>query len=181
MRQKISQWILKFWGFKIKGKYPYHLKKMVLAVAPHTSYWDFPLGILVRHALGVRMNFVAKKSIFRPPFGWFFRWLGGFPIDRSKRSNYVGSVVDLIKKTDYFVLVIAPEGTRKKVEKLKTGFYYIAMGAKIPILMVRFDFPNKIVELRDPYFTTDNQEKDFAIFHEYFSGVKGKHAEKSFG
>ena len=179
MRKIISKWILRLWGFKIKGEYPHHLKKLVIAPAPHTSYWDFPLGILVRTAIGARMNFVAKKSIFKPPFGWFFRWLGGRPVDRSKSTNYVDSVIEIFKKVDYFALVIAPEGTRKKVERLKTGFYYIALGAQVPIVLVRFDFKNKEVVFSDPFYPTGNKEEDFKFIRSYFRGVQGKHADKS--
>ncbi len=180
MLSAISKWILRRFGWKIEGHYPYELKKFVLIVIPHTSNWDFPLGVLVRSALRAKINYVGKDSLFRPPFGWFFRWLGGYPVNRSKSSHFVDSVVEIFKKEERFALTIAPEGTRKKVEKLKTGFYYIALGAQVPIVMVKFDWSNKIVGIREPYYPTRNFDADMEIIKNFYGGVKGKNPQDSF-
>lgn len=180
MSRIISGWILKLWGFKIIGEYPYHIKKLVLAVAPHTSAWDVPLGILVRKILDIEMNVVAKHTLFWFPLGNLLRWLGIYPLNRKTSKNYVEAVVKVFEKNDRFAFVISPEGTRKKVEKFKTGFYYIAKGANVPILLVSFDFKNKIVKLSKPFYPTSNFEEDLNFIHNYFRGVKGKYAQGSF-
>lgn len=181
MFSAISKWILKVWGWRIEGRYPHELKKFVIIVIPHTSNWDFPLGVLVRSALQAQIGYVGKASLFKPPHGWLFRWLGGYPVDRTKRTNFVDAVVDIFNEQEEFALTIAPEGTRKKVEKLKTGFYYIALGAKVPIVMVKFDWVNKIVGISEPFFPTGNYETDMEVIKAYFAGVKGRNPEYSFG
>ncbi len=181
MFSAISKWILRLWGWKIEGQYPYELNKFVIIVIPHTSGWDFPLGLLVRSALKADIKYIGKASLFRPPFGWLFRALGGYPVDRSKRHNYVDAVVDIFNREEKFALTIAPEGTRQKVNKLKTGFYYIALGAKVPIVMVKFDWGNKIVGIREPFYPTGNFDADMEAIKAYFKGAKGKVPEWSFG
>ena len=101
------------------------------------------------------------------------------PINKSAGSNKVDAIVQLFNARDQFVLAISPEGTRKKVAKWKTGFYYIAKGADIPIIMVALDFQNKTIRLSKPYWTTENKEQDFAIFHKFFEGITGKIPEYS--
>lgn len=177
----ISRFILRLLGWKIEGRYPFEILKLVLIVVPHTSNWDFPLGLLVRSALGIPGNFVGKDSLFKPPLGWLMRWLGGIPVDRSQRSHYVEQTVQLYKERKQVCLVIAPEGTRKKVDQLKTGFYHIAKGAGVPILMCKFDWEHKIVGFSDPFYPTNDQEADFKVIYQYFKGVKGKIPEFGWG
>lgn len=167
-------------GWKIKGDYAKEIKKKVLIVVPHTSSWDFPLGLLVRGAIQAEIQFVGKRSLFKPPFGWIFRSLGGVPVDRSKSNNFVQSVIDVFNSRDKFNIVLAPEGTRKKVEKLKSGFYFIAKGAGVPIQMVRFNFGEKQVEFRAPFYPTDDFEADMQLIEDYFRGIKGKVEAYSF-
>jgi len=180
MSGKLSGFILSMFGFKIVGEVPVHLNKYVIAVVPHTSNWDFPLGLLVRAYMRQDIKFIGKHTLFKPPFGWIFRWLGGYPVDRSKSSNYVDGVVDVIQKEEKFALCLAPEGTRKKVDRLKTGFYFIAKKAGIPLILVRFDFGTKTISISDPYYTTDDMEKDFEFIYEYFKGAVGLNPGKSF-
>lgn len=169
--------ILKIAGWKLIGAIPHQIPKYVMIPIPHTSYWDFPLGIFAKSALKLDLKFAAKDSVFRPPFAWFFRWLGGVPVDRSKSNNFVEGVIDIFNREEKFGLVVAPEGTRAKVEKLKTGFYYIAKGAEVPIIMVRFNFEKKEMEFRAPYYLTDNMEADFEVIDNYFRYIKGKRPE----
>lgn len=180
MFSAISKWILKVWGWRIEGRYPHELKKFVIIVIPHTSNWDFPLGVLVRSALQAKIGYVGKASLFKPPHGWLFRWLGGYPVDRTKRTNFVDAVVDVFNEQENFAMTIAPEGTRKKVEKPKTGFYYIALGTKVPIVMVKFDWGNKVVGINDPFYPTGDIDADMKVIKAYFHGVKGKNPEFSF-
>lgn len=173
--QNISKFILhKMWGFKVIGNYSFDHPKKVVIAAPHTSAWDFPVGVLLRSSLQADINYVGKSSLFKPPFGWFFRWTGGVPVDRSKNNNFVDSIVEIYKKRSHFNLTLAPEGTRKKVEKLKTGFYYIAEKAKVPIQMCAFDFENKELRWSKPFYTSGEIEKDMKFVEAFFRGVKGK-------
>jgi len=180
MMGKLSGIILRLLGWKIEGQVPLDIKKFVIAVVPHTSNWDFPLGLLVRAYMQQDIKFIGKHTLFKPPFGWIFRWLGGYPVDRSKSSNYVDGVVDVINKEEEFALCLAPEGTRKKVDRLRTGFYYIAKKAGIPLILVRFDFGTKIITIAEPFYTTDDTEKDFEHIYDYFRGAVGLVKEYSF-
>ena len=173
MVRKVSKWLLRIWGFKVIGDPGNRLPKKVYAVIPHTSNWDFPLGILVRSASGMSVNFIAKKSLFNPPLGFIFRWLGGYPVDRSKSNNFVDSMVKLFNHESKFAIVLAPEGTRKKVTELKTGFYQIARLAQVPIILVKFDFGKKEVVFRAPLWPSQ-QAQDFEIIYEFFGGAIGK-------
>ena len=177
MFRAISKWILDLLGWKITGRYPHELKKFIIIVIPHTSNWDFPLGVLVRSALRADAKFLAKNTLFRPPIGWFFRWLGGYPVERSKSHGYVESVVDIFNKEDAFVIAIAPEGTRGKVSRLKTGFYYIALGAKAPIVMIKLDYSRREVGIGEPFYPNGDLEADMRAINEFFKDARGKNPE----
>ena len=160
--------------WKVIGSFPKHLKKYVIIAAPHTHWQDFPLGVLIKYAEGLPANYIGKASLFKPPFGFIFRWLGGTPIDRSKSSNKVEAIVNIFNAKENFILVLSPEGTRKKTEIWKTGFYYIAKGANVPIVMISFDFKNKKVKVAEPYYLTDHMENDFNFFQQFYEGIQGK-------
>lgn len=170
--------IFKLLGWKISGDIPRELKKYIIAVAPHTSNWDFPLGVMARSILRIKnARFLGKHSLFKPPFGWFFRALGGYPVDRSSSHDVVQQVVDIFSAHDDFILALAPEGTRKKVDKLRTGFYYIAKGAKIPIVPVGFDFATKQVVIGQPMMPTDDFNHDMDVLLQFYKRMKGKNPE----
>ncbi|MFL0076026.1 1-acyl-sn-glycerol-3-phosphate acyltransferase [Tenacibaculum maritimum] len=178
MTKAFSKFIYtKILGWKFVGEFPSHLKKYVIIGAPHTSWKDFPIALLARNSWGIKINFIAKKALFKPPFGFIFRWLGGAPVDRSKSTNKVDAIVAMFNKQDEFRLALSPEGTRKKVVQWKTGFYHIAKGAKVPIVMFSFDFGKKQVALSPPFYTTDNMEKDFECFYDFYKDVKGANPE----
>ena len=176
--------IAKFIYFKLMGwklqNFPSQIKKCVVAVVPHTSWHDFYIGILARNIWLAEINFVGKKSLFKAPHGWYFRWMGGSPIDRTKSTDFVTATAKVFDEKDVFRLALAPEGTRKKVEKLKTGFYYIAKAANVPIVMVGFDFENKQVKVAEPFYPTENIAEDFKKIDTFFKGTKGKIPENSF-
>ncbi len=176
--------LAKFLYFKVLrwkqvGTFP-DLDKCVIIVVPHTHWLDFFLGLLVRKVINKEMNYIGKKSLFKPPFGWFFRWTGGAPIDRTTNSNTVDSVAQIFKEREVFRFALAPEGTRKKVTALKTGFYHIAKKAKVPIIMVAFDFGNKQVKISEPFDPTENVQQDFKKIRVFFKGVHGKVPEYSY-
>jgi 1-acyl-sn-glycerol-3-phosphate acyltransferase len=173
----IAQFILNFiLGWKIINGFP-KLDKFILIAAPHTSWQDFPIGILANFATSLNANFIGKDSLFKPPFGFVFRWLGGAPVDRSKNNRLVQGIIDIYNSKDRFILGMSPEGTRKKVKNWKTGFYYIAKGANVPIVMVALDYKNKKLVISDPYYLTDDMEYDFNYFHNYFKGIEGKNPQ----
>ena len=166
--------------WNLKGTFP-DLDKCVVIVIPHTHWLDFPLGVIVRKLVDKDIHYIGKKALFKPLYGWFFRWMGGTPVDRSKNTNMVDAVVQVFKEKEVFRFALAPEGTRKKVTALKTGFYYIAKKANIPIVMVAFDFGKKEVKISEPLHTTENINQDFKKVRQFFKGVKGKIPEYSFG
>lgn len=172
--KKIYQFIFfKLLGWRIKGFMDPQLKKCVMIVVPHTSNFDFLIGVLTRGSIGLQMNFVAKKELFRFPFGAYFKWMGGSPLNRHKNENKVDAIAALFKEREIFRLAIAPEGTRKKVNEWKTGFYYIALKADVPVIAIAFDYGNKEVKVYDPYYLTGNKEKDFEILERNYQGVRG--------
>lgn len=164
----------KLMGWKLVNDFPKDIQKYVVIAAPHTSWQDFPIGILARNTSGVKINFIGKASLFKGPFGFIFKSLGGTPVDRSTSNNLVDAIVQIFDKKEQFRLALSPEGTRKKVDKWKTGFYFIAKGAKVPIVMATLDFGKKQVKISEPYYTTDNKEKDFDYFHSFFSPTMAK-------
>ncbi|WP_299526580.1 1-acyl-sn-glycerol-3-phosphate acyltransferase [uncultured Lutibacter sp.] len=166
-------------GWKTKGSFPRELKKYVIIGAPHTHWLDFPLGVAIKFAEDLPANYIGKASLFKPPFGFIFRWLGGTPIERSTSNNKVDAIVDVFNTHENFILALSPEGTRKKVDNWKTGFYYIAKGAKVPIVMFTFNFKDKEIKISEPYYLTDNMEEDFNFFYKFYEGVQGKIPENS--
>lgn len=168
----------KLTGWKIIGKLPEE-KKYLLIVAPHTSYWDFPVGIAARSILRMKANFLGKAELFRiPVVGWALRKMGGYPVVREKNTNMVDYVVNMYKEHESLVIVLAPEGTRAYVPKLKTGFYYMAKNAGVPLVMCGFDFKKKTVEIKEPIYLTDNFDEDMEYIMSYFRGVTGKFPEQ---
>ena len=161
-------------GWKIEGNFPKHLKKYVIIAAPHTHWQDFPLGILVKWIQQTPINYIGKASLFKPPFGFIFRWLGGTPVNRSESTNKVEAIVNVFNVNENFILALSPEGTRKRIDEWKTGFYYIAKGANVPIVMATLDFGKKVVKIAEPYYLTDSMENDFNHFYIFYKGVKGK-------
>jgi 1-acyl-sn-glycerol-3-phosphate acyltransferase len=170
---------IKLLGWRIKGEYPYHIKKLIVIFGPHTSLWDFAVGVSVRGILGFQSNFLAKAELFRNPIlAKILTWMGGVPVDRGNRNtDVVGSIVEIFKTRESFVIALAPEGTRSKVAKLKTGFYRIAKEANIHILPVSFNFGNKTVEFLEPFIPIGYMEKDIDFLMNYYKGIRGKNPE----
>lgn len=178
----VSRWIYsKVLGWKAIGNFSEDtVKKCVVIAVPHTSWHDFYMGILLRNALGVKIGFVGKKGLFKFPMGIFFRAMGGAPIDRTAGQDKVKSIAKIFDTKEEFRLTLAPEGTRKKVEKLKTGFYYIAIEAKVPIIMVAFDFGKKEHRISKPLYPSGDLDADMKIINAFFKGAIGKVPEYSY-
>ena len=148
---------------------------MVIIVAPHTSWKDIMVGFAARNELKIRYaKFLGKKELFDGPFGWLFRWLGGTPVDRFSKHGVVDQAADLFNKNENFILAIAPEGTRKRVDKLRSGFYYIAKKAQVPVLPIGMDFGKKQLLIGEPLFTSDNEAADFKKIITFFAAIRGK-------
>ena len=160
-------------GWKFQGHFP-DLQKYVVIVVPHTHWMDFFIGLMVRELIGVRINYIGKKSLFEGPFGWFFRWTGGAPVDRGKRSDTVEAVASLFEEREEFRLALAPEGTRKKVDQWKSGYYYIALKAEVPIVLVAFDYGTKTVRISEPRHPSGDYETDYATYRKFYEGVLGR-------
>jgi 1-acyl-sn-glycerol-3-phosphate acyltransferase len=161
-------------GWKLNGAENMSMKKCVIIVMPHTSWHDFYIGLFTRGIIGLEMNWVGKKELFRFPFGHYFRYMGGEPLDRKGGLNKVESIATIFDKKEIFRLGISPEGTRKKVTSLKTGFYYISKIAKVPIVPVAFDYGKKKVTVFQPFYTTDSIENDFKNLESNFLEAVGK-------
>lgn len=181
MKKRIYKWIFfRIMGWKIIGHFKPEIEKCVIMVIPHTSWHDFYLGLLSRGIIGLDMHWVGKKELFRFPFGAYFRWMGGAPLDRSGGLNKVDSIAEIFHHRSIFRMAIAPEGTRKKVATLKTGFYYIAIKAQVPIIPVAFDFSTKQVKVGEYFYPTGAIDADLPILLRHFKGIKGKVPEKGF-
>jgi len=163
-------------GWKFEGDVPDE-PKFVLIVAPHTSNWDFFVGVAALFALGFRVSFLGKHTLFVWPLGIFMRWLGGIAVQRAERRDRVAESVAAFKSNDKLILAIAPEGTRKLVTKWKSGFYYVADGAGVPILPVAFDYGSKTVRFGVPFRTTGNIDVDLPELKKFFVGVVARHPE----
>ena len=181
------QWLAKIIYFKLLGWQIVGnkniskdtVKKAVIIAAPHTSWHDFYIGVLLRSVLNVKTNFIGKKELFFFPLGLFFRALGGAPINRQENENKVLAIAKLFEEKEEFRIALAPEGTRKKVKEWRTGFYYIAKEANVPIIMFTLDFENKQNKISEPFYPTDDVKADFEFMHQFFNGVKGKNPEYS--
>ena len=175
MKKLFYKWVFfKLMGWKIVGTINPEIKKCVMMVMPHTSAHDFYLGIFTRGIVGLEMNFVAKKELFRFPFGAYFSYMGGAALDRTGGLNKVDSIAGIFEKKETFRLAVAPEGTRKYVSELKTGFYYIALKANVPIIPVAFDFGKKEVRFGQPVIPSGDYDQDSKLLNQHFVGVTGK-------
>ena len=155
-------------GWKIIGDFP-RLNKFIIAVVPHRSNFDFVVGVLVRTILNEEINFIGKKELFNPFTGWFFNSMGGSPINRGTNENKVMAIAEVFNARESFRLAIAPEGTRKKVDRWRTGFYHIALQANIPILLVNFNYNIKKVSFLKLFYPTGNLKKDLSLMEGYFN------------
>jgi len=156
------------------------VKKCVIVAVPHTSWHDFYIGLLIRQLANIKISFVAKKELFKWPLGWYFKKVGGISIDRTSGQNKVEAMAKVFEQKEELRITIAPEGTRKKVKEWKTGFYHIAKAAKVPIIMITFDFGKKQNVISKPFYPTDDMEKDMQFMYSFFKDVKGKVPKYSF-
>lgn len=172
-----GHFMLKLIGWKIIGQFPQE-KKFVIIVAPHTSNWDFIIGLFAYFALDFELRWMGKHTIFKWPLGVWFRKWGGIPVERSSKHDIVAQIVDEFNRNESFVLALSPEGTRTKIPKWKTGFYYIAVGAKVPIQCVAFDFKQKNIEVGKLIYTSSDFESDMKEIQSFYKLEMAKYEEK---
>ncbi len=162
-------------GWKVVGSFPYHYKKMVMIVGPHTSWTDILVAFAARNELKIfDAKFLGKKELFIGPLGWLLRSMGGTPVDRSVKHGVVKQVAHLFDTHETFLLGISPEGTRKRVDKLRSGFYHISKTAQVPILPIGLDFENRHLVLGEPLFTSNDEAADIKKIIAFFAALKGK-------
>lgn len=174
----LSLLLLKICGWKTVGRMP-DQPKFVMIVAWHTSNWDLFYGALVALALKADVVFLAKRELFRPPFGLLIKWLGGIPIERRESHHIVNQMVREYNKHERFILAIAPEGTRKKVPYWKSGFYRIAQGAGVPIQLAFLDYEKKCGGAGPLIYTTGDMERDMRVIRDFYATVRGKYPDKT--
>lgn len=177
------EWICRFYlkliGWKIGSRLDGSIKKCVLVAAPHTSNWDYPIAMATLYACGVRTNFLAKKNLFNFPLGIIMRASGGIPVDRSKHNNMVDFMIDRFHENDELIMMIPAEGTRSYVKEWKSGFYYTAMGAGVPIVMGYLDYGKKVAGFGDLFYPTGDYQKDLIAIQNFYRQFKAKHPEMS--
>ncbi len=159
--------------WKVVGTVPPHLKKAVIPIGPHTSNWDLPLGLIFVVALGLKVSWMGKHTIFRGPLGWFLRALGGIAVERSATHGFVEQITARFDAADAMIFSLSPEGTRSKVSRWKTGFYHIAMAADVPILPISIDFPTRIITIGELLHPTGEIETEIATIKAFFHAAQG--------
>lgn len=153
-------------------------KKYVLLGAPHTSNWDLLYALLIQHSAGIKMHWIGKDDIFRWPIAGIMRWLGGIPVNRRSRNNFVQQVIDVFNRSKELVVAIAPEGTRSATGYWKSGFYHIAQGAGIPIALGFIDYRSRTLGIGPAIVPSGDIQVDFAAIREFYANKLGKRPEK---
>jgi 1-acyl-sn-glycerol-3-phosphate acyltransferase len=177
MLSRLAAWLLNVLGWTVRADFP-DAKKYVLIAAPHTSNWDFPLGILAAKAMDLDVHWLGKHTLFRWPYGWFFRAIGGIPVRRDRAQNLIQQTADLFARSGQLVLALAPEGTRSKTDHWKTGFYHIARAAQVPIVMAYLDHGKKQVGIGGVFYPGDDIEAVFAQMRRFYRDRRGKYPSK---
>lgn len=169
----LGRMLLRFLRWRIEGDIP-NLPKFVIAVAPHTSNWDFVVGIAAMFALDLRLSFIGKHTLFVGPFAAVLRWMGGIPVDRASPHGVVADCVRAFEAVDRRILAIAPQGTRKRVPHFRSGFLHIAKGAGVPVLLASLDYAARCVRLGPLFEPGEDLEADRRRIEAFFSTVRGR-------
>jgi 1-acyl-sn-glycerol-3-phosphate acyltransferase len=169
----VGRAVLALLGWRVEGEVP-NLPKFVIAVAPHTSNWDLVVGGAAMFALDLRLAFIGKHTLFRGPLGGVMRWMGGLPVDRSSPHGVVEESVQAFARTERRILVIAPEGTRKRVAQFKSGFLHIARGAGVPVVLATLDYQARCVRLGPTFAPGEDIEQERRKTEAFFAPIRGK-------
>ena len=168
----LSYWLLHLAGWKVMSRLP-DIKKYIIIVYPHTSNWDFPIGLFAAWALRMDVTFLGKHTLFVGPFGWLFRALGGYPVKRDERKNMVSQVVELIESRERISIALAPEGTRKKTDHWKSGFYHIALEAKVPVVLAYIDASRREIGVGPTLEMSGDKELDVQRIRAFYQDKQG--------
>ena len=177
--RSFSVFFLRATGWKIEGSLPAGATKCVFIAAPHTSNWDLPYTLMVAFVLRLDIYWMGKHTLFRFPFGLLMRWLGGIPVNRTQSTDLVGMSAQALREANGPIqLVIPPEGTRSKTRYWKTGFYYIALNAQVPILMAYMDYERKVSGIGPMLHPTGDIAQDMLVVKAFYAPFKGKNAQQ---
>lgn len=177
MKKALAHFFFWITGWKMKAKITEPMKHSVMVAAPHTSNWDFPIALASFWIMGLDLKYFIKNDYTRGPFGWFFKWTGAIGVDRKrKKNNLTNYAIELLKERKMVILVPA-EGTRKAVDKWRTGFYHIACEAQVPISLGTLDYKLKEADILGVFEPTGNFEKDMEFIQEKFRPIHPKHPE----
>jgi len=179
MLRSASRRVLRLLGWQVRGELPARAVRCVVIAAPHTSNWDFPFTLLAAFALGMRIRWIGKAPLFRPPFGWLMRWLGGIPVHRDRSNNLIAASIEALKSAPGpLQLVVAPEGTRRRTREWKAGFHHIARGAGLPILQSYLDWGTRTCGLGPLVDPSDDVEGDIARIRAFYAPFRGRNADQ---
>ena len=171
----------KLLGWRMDGLPPAELKKYLFVAVPHTSNWDFVIGWMASRALNINLTIFVKDTFFVWPLIYFCKFFGCAPVNRRERTNFVDTICQRFAESDQLIAVITPEGTRKKVPELKSGYYHLAKKANVPIVLVGPNYLKKSLVLIPPRPAMATFDEDQAHIREYCKLVHGKHPQNSFG
>ncbi len=173
---RLYYWLI---GWKTEGNVPPHIKKCVMVAAPHTSNWDGPIAITAFILLDIKARFLVKKELFKFPLNLVIKAFGGIPVNRTKKTNMVDSMVALFDNYKELVLLIPPEGTRGYVKEWKSGFYYVALNAGLPIMLGYLDYKRKIAGIGPAFYPTGDFQKDLVEIKKFYKTITPRYPEKS--
>ncbi len=177
MLKNLSRFILHLFGWSLRIELPEE-KKFVLIGAPHTSNWDFPLALLAFWTVDIKVYWVAKIQLFYGPAKYILSALGGIPVDRSRSQGFIEQVAERFHKAETMALAISPEGTRKKTEYWKSGFYYIALSAEVPVCFGYIDYKNRTLGFERCFHPSGDISSDMKTIKDYYQDIQGKYPDK---
>lgn len=171
--RRLARWVLETCGWKLAGGFP-DVPRAVLIAAPHSSWWDGVWGLLMKTALGADVSFMAKRELFVGPLGWLLRKLGGVAIERDATRGIVEQMSERLRNQPRLWIGVAPEGTRKRVAKWKSGFWHIARNAGVPIVPVYFHYPERTIGVGPLFVTSDDMDADLARLRAFYAPWQGR-------
>ncbi len=177
MKRIIAKFVLFISGWKSAYHDHFKVPKSVMIAAPHTSNWDIVYALAVYWFEGIEARFLIKDAYTKGAFGFFFKWLGAIGVDRSKNNNMVDYATELFNTSDTLILMVPAEGTRRKVDKWKTGFYHIAKNANVPVSFGYLDYGKKIAGVGNVYTLSGNFKKDMHEIEAFYATIEAKHPD----
>jgi 1-acyl-sn-glycerol-3-phosphate acyltransferase len=175
--KKVASIILRICGWKVEGVFGEPLKNCIIIVAPHTSQWDFLWGMLARTVYGIKAKYLIKNSFFKPGISWFFHITGGIPVDRTKKNELTDRLKKMLADGQELKIAFTPEGTRKRVDRWRTGFYWTAIDTGLPIVPHYIDYKKKVVGQFEFFYPSGDWEKDKAHLESLYADVSACHPE----